>query len=168
MDVKKIILLIILALFGAGGGVAIPIMLGLTASGGGSDKSEDGEAGTAGTEEGGEDGVTGNPDEARFIVFDRMVMNLNDPALIKYLTLEIVMRVDARDEMDIRGLIEKKKPMLKDRLTTLVADKTLEDVMGRVGINRLRREVLDEFNKILFPDGIYLVHEVLFDEWHVD
>lgn len=165
MDLKKIIIFVVLAVVGAGGGVLLPSFLGLTAS---SSTQPDPVDVPAGPNDDPTKRPEGDPNEVTFIVFDRMVMNLNDPALIKYLTVEIVLRVDAQDEANVRGLIDKKKPMLKDRLTTLVADKALEDVMGKVGINRLKREVLDEFNKILFPDGIYLIHEALFDEWHVD
>ena len=168
-NMKKMIILAVLAIVGAGGGFAIFKFLGLdsapkaTAESAAPKEGETGEAGGLG-DMAADKILTGT----RYVFFDRMVMNLHDPALVKYLSIEIVLEVEARDEAEVIRLIEKKKPQLKDSLTTLIADKTLEDVVGRVGINALKREVHKEFNEILFPDGIHKVNGVLFDEWHID
>ena len=48
-----------------------------------------------------------------------------------------------------------------------MAEKGTEDLRGKFGRNRLRREMHDYFNKVLFEDGIERIQDVLFSEFHV-
>ncbi len=190
MNTKKIIIFGVLAVLGAAAGVALPKLLGL-------DKpttpvtGEGGEhAAEAGHGEGGEHAAAdaGHGDahaadahgghgpaapkdpraEEGYVDFPRMVFNLHDPSLTKYLQLEIVLVVDPADHAKVKAQVARKEPMLKDRMTTLVADKSIDDVNGKVGINRLKREIQDQFNQILATDGVRRIKDVLFDEWHIE
>jgi flagellar basal body-associated protein FliL len=43
----------------------------------------------------------------------------------------------------------------------------MEDLRGAAGQNRLRREIQDHFNTVLFEDGYDRIREVLFEEFNV-
>ena len=64
--------------------------------------------------------------------------------------------------------VESRIPILRTWLTSHLADKSMEDVRGKAGINRLRREIQDQFNALLFDDGHERVRDVLFEEFHVE
>ncbi len=102
-----------------------------------------------------------------FIPFGRLVVNLNEPTLTKYLSIEITMQADGEHQEEVTEAFEARKPILNTWLTTHLADKTIDDVRGKVGINRLRREIQDNFNSLLFTDGRERIQDILFEEFHV-
>lgn len=102
-----------------------------------------------------------------FIPFGHTVVNLNDPTLTRYLSLEITLQADGPNEDDVKSSLETRKPILQTWLTSHLADKTLEDIRGKVGVNRLRREIQDNFNALLFTDGRERIQDILFEEFHV-
>ncbi len=102
-----------------------------------------------------------------FIPFGRIVVNLNDPTLTRYLSIEVTLQAEGLDEDDVKSAIETRKPILQTWLTGHLADKSIEDVRGKVGINRLRREIQDNFNSLLFTDGRERIQDILFEEFHV-
>jgi flagellar FliL protein len=67
----------------------------------------------------------------------------------------------------VKSALESRKPILQTWLTSHLADKTLEEVRGKVGVNRLRREIQDNFNALLFTDGRERIQDILFEEFHV-
>lgn len=103
----------------------------------------------------------------QFLPFGSMVVNLNEPMLIKFLSIEISIQTDGKYESEVKAALESRKPILKTWLTGHLADKTLEDIKGKVGINRLRREIQDNFNSLLFKDGHERIQDIMFDEFHV-
>ena len=102
-----------------------------------------------------------------FVPFGRTVVNLNDPTLTRYLSLEVTLQANGPDEEDVKTAMESRKPILQTWLTGHLADKTLEDVRGKIGVNRLRREIQDNFNALLFTDGRERIQDILFEEFHV-
>ena len=104
----------------------------------------------------------------QFVPFGRIVVNLNEPALTKYLSLDITLLADVKDEDAVVSGVESRLPILRTWLTSHLADKSMEDVRGKAGINRLRREIQDQFNALLFDDGRERVRDVLFEEFHVE
>jgi flagellar basal body-associated protein FliL len=52
-------------------------------------------------------------------------------------------------------------------LLNQISDKDLDEIRGGAGQNRLRREVRDQFNSVLFPDGYDRIFSVLFNEYNV-
>ena len=119
---------------------------------------------------GGDHGKEGAPPKTgpQYIPFGRIVVNLNEPSLTKYLSLDLTLMADAKDEAAVKSAIEGRMPVLRTWLTSHLADKTMEDVRGKVGINRMRREIQDQFNTLMFDDGRERVGDVLFEEWHVE
>lgn len=112
----------------------------------------------------------GNPKESRpaLVPFgDSVVVNLNTDRLQRFLRSKIILVVDEVNEKTVRELVEKNKPFLKTWLIAYLSDQSLKDVTGAAGVNRLRREIRDQFNTMLFPDGSEKVNDVLFDEFYV-
>lgn len=112
-------------------------------------------------------GVKQVADGPCFVPFGRTVVNLNDPTLTRYLSLEVTLQANGPDEEDVKSAMESRKPILQTWLTGHLADKTLEDVRGKIGVNRLRREIQDNFNALLFSDGRERIQDILFEEFHV-
>ncbi len=108
------------------------------------------------------------PTGPQFVPFGRIVVNLNEPALTKYLSLDITLLADGKDDVAVRSAVEERLPILRTWLTGHLADKSMEDVRGKAGVNRLRREIQDQFNALLFEDGRERVRDVLFEEFHVE
>ena len=102
-----------------------------------------------------------------FLPFGRMVVNLNEPMLIKFLSIEISVQTDAKYENEVKAALEARRPILTTWLTGHLADKSMEDVRGKLGVNRLRREIQDNFNSLLFKDGHERVQDIMFEEFHV-
>lgn len=195
MDLKKIILLGGVGLGSAAAGVMIPQMMKGQSHDGtevakadsaaaghdaGHDKKEKKDKKEKPKDDHGGHGASGHGDghgdtatEKRvvegpcFVPFGRTVVNLNDPTLTRYLALEVTLQAEGADEDDVKSALEARKPILQTWLTSHLADKTLEEVRGKIGVNRLRREIQDNFNALLFTDGRERIQDILFEEFHV-
>ncbi len=101
------------------------------------------------------------------ISFGDVVVNLGEDRLTRYLRVKILLVVDGAQEPTITEHLNKQKAYLKSWLIGYLSDLSLQEVSRAVGVNRLRREIRDQFNALLWPDGQELVLEVLFDEFVV-
>ncbi len=101
-----------------------------------------------------------------FVPFGSIVANVNEPLLAKYLTLEITVQTAPEDQQEVEAAIASRKPILMTWLAAHIADKTPEDIRGKVGVNRLRREIQDNFNSLLFTDGRERLQDILFEGFH--
>jgi len=81
-----------------------------------------------------------------FIPFDTVVVNINEANLGRFLRI---------------------KAILKNWLIGHLSDKSMQDVAGAAGVHRSRREILDQFNTLLFPDGSDKIRDILFEEFNV-
>ena len=106
-------------------------------------------------------------DESAFIDFGELVVNFNDPRISRYIKLQFSLQVAKNHELKIKEFLDSKKQILTDWVIGHVADKQLEDIRGKQGHNRLRREIHDRFNHVLFSDGIKRIQDVLFTEFNV-
>ena len=61
----------------------------------------------------------------------------------------------------------KKKAPLKSAIITHLAGKSLKDVSGSVGVNRVQREILEKLDDVLYPDGHSHLRGVVFEEYVV-
>ena len=108
-----------------------------------------------------------DPEDTAFVPFDAVVVNLDEGALTRYLRVAVTLQVPKEDEESIKLKMEEKRAVLKNWLLNQISDKSLEEIRGGAGQNRLRREIRDQFNSVLFPDGYDRIHNVLFDEYNV-
>ena len=105
-----------------------------------------------------------DPDEdIGFVPFDKdVVLNFNDPRQSRFLKMNFTLQVTESQVESITALVEEKHDILRNWLIGHIADKKVTDISGKQGTNRLRREIHDSFNKIIFTDGIERIQDVLF------
>ena len=115
-----------------------------------------------------EDGHRGSHSKQAYVTFgDPVVVNLNEDRLTRYLKIKILLVVDAKDEKTVAELVLKKKPALKNWLIANLSDKSLSEVSGAAGLNKMRREIWHQFNSELYPDGSEKVLDIFFEEFVV-
>jgi flagellar protein FliL len=150
---KTLIVLVVSSLLAAAAGGAAPLFL-LKAG----ERSEHGNEG----------GHHGAGSKHAYVAFgDSLVVNLNEDRLTRYLRTKILLVVDEHDEKYINELVTKKKPALRNWLLASMSDKSLQEVSGASGQNKLRREIWQHFNSELFPDGSEKILDIFFEEFVV-
>jgi flagellar basal body-associated protein FliL len=102
-----------------------------------------------------------------YIDFGESVVNINSDRLNRYLRLHLMLMVKADDLTKVEHLVEERRSSLKSWLISYLSDVSMEDLRGAAGQNRLRREIQDHFNTVLFEDGYDRIREVLFEEFNV-
>ncbi len=96
-----------------------------------------------------------------------MTVNLNSDRFNRYLRIDMTLQISEDEVENVTELVEKKKSVMKSWLLSYLSEKNLEEIRGAAGQNRLRREILDQFNSTLFDDGYDRVYDVLFEEFNV-
>ncbi len=114
------------------------------------------------------------PENTIFIPFadpdvkgDELVVNLNEGNLTRYLRIVIELQIPKDAELEIKEKLKENRVLLRSWLISKISDKDLESVRGAAGQNRLRREIQDQFNSVLFTDGYDRIYDVLFYEFAV-
>ena len=103
--------------------------------------------------------------EYAYYTFEKITGNLNEPRMARYVAVTIKLAMKPDDEEKAETGINKEKPRLKSWLTTYLGGCTLNDVRGTKNLNRIRREICDRFNELLWPGQKPLIREVLFEEF---
>jgi flagellar basal body-associated protein FliL len=107
------------------------------------------------------------PEDLAFVPFGDVTVNLDDGRMSRYLRLKFSVQVEKGDQQTVAHLFEEKRAILQNWLLSHLSDKNMEDIRGAAGQNRLRREIQDQFNTTLFPDGYDRIYEELFQEFNV-
>ncbi len=102
-----------------------------------------------------------------FVQFGDAVVNLDEGRLTRYLRISVTLQVPKSEVTRITKLVEDQKANLKSWLLGYLSDKGMDDIRGRAGQNRLRREIQDHFNSVLFSDGRHYITDVLFEEFNI-
>lgn len=97
------------------------------------------------------------------IPFDDVVVNLGDEKLSRYLRVKLMIAVDEADAREVTETITKQKAFLKSWLICHLSDQSSQEVSRRINVNRIRREVCDQFNVMLYPNGEGKIVDILFD-----
>lgn len=94
-----------------------------------------------------------------------VVANLDVPGVTRYVRATITLEISSALEQE-KGekLLEEKKPPLKDWLAIYLASLTLEDARGDRNLKRIKLQILDAFNEMLFPDARPQIKRILFNE----
>ena len=109
-----------------------------------------------------------DPDEeVEFIEFDEVVAVLGNSRFSRYLKMNFSLQVAKSQRLEIEEKIAARNAVLKNRIISHVAEISAEDLEGQFGHNRLRRDMHNYFNEILFDDGIERIQDVLFRELQV-
>jgi flagellar protein FliL len=96
-----------------------------------------------------------------------VAVNLAEERMTRYLRIKVAIQVEETAEKTALALVEKRKVALKSWMISHIAGKSLKDVSGTVGVNRLQREILERFDDILYPNGESPIRNVLFEEYVV-
>lgn len=97
-----------------------------------------------------------------------VLANLDEPGVTRYVRVTVTLEMSSElDEIKGKQFLENKKMLLRDWMTTYFAGLTLEDVRGTRNLGRIKREVVNHFNEILFPNNRPFVNRVLFKEFAV-
>ena len=147
--ILKLLLIGVFGLLCAAGGFAVPMLFPQLASTAESPQSEP------------------EPPKPDFITFDQLSVNLNEGRMNRYLRFVMTIQIDEEDGEFVKPLVEDKKSILRNWLVNYVSDLKIEDIRGAAGQNRLRREIQDNFNTILFTDGYDRIRDVLFEEFNI-
>lgn len=148
---KSLLVLVVIGVAASGAGFALPMLLGGGLHG-------DPEQNAAASKHAG-------PAKPVFVQFGDVVVNILDERLTRYLKVKLILVVDEAQEKAVSEALNKNKPMLKNWLISYLCDRTLEDVRGAGGVNRMRREIQENFNYLLFGEGADKIRDVLFEEF---
>lgn len=110
---------------------------------------------------------TKSSEKVTFVPFGDVVVNLNEPRLNRYVRVNISLEVAQKDADAVTKAVEEKKPLLRNWLIAYLSDKQLDEIRGAVGLNRLRREIRDAFNRLLFGDDEEKIRGVLLEEFNI-
>lgn len=154
---SKLIVWGVVFVMGAGTGIAVPMFI----------LPSDPDQATAAVVDENRMDIPEPDDKLAFIEFDEVVVNLNDDRYSRYLTCTFSLQIAASQEEAIQKLVDDNNVVLKNWLIAHLRDKKLADVRGKLGHNLLRREVHDQFNEMLFTDGIERIQDILFQDFKV-
>jgi flagellar protein FliL len=154
---KTLVLTAVIGLVSAAAGFAVPQMLGGGTTGSADDKTHDAAA--------------SKKDHAKValgcVPFGEVVANLDDNRMMRYVRAKFALAVEEKECEAVNHLVEEHKTVLKNWLIGYLQNKQVDEVRGTEGFNRIRREIQERFNEILFPEGEAKIKEILFDEFNV-
>lgn len=97
-----------------------------------------------------------------------VLANLDEPGVTRYVRVTVTLEMSADlDKVKGEEFLKSKQMVLRDWMTTYFAGLSLEDCRGTRNLSRIKKEVVDNFNEILFPDSRPYVQSVLFKEFAV-
>jgi flagellar basal body-associated protein FliL len=102
-----------------------------------------------------------------FIDFGQVVVNLDEGQLNRYLQVQIALQVQDEQIAQVSARVASNKAALMDWLLGHLSDQSLEDIRGSESQNRLRNEIKDGFNTVLFPGSEGQIQLVLFEKFVV-
>jgi flagellar basal body-associated protein FliL len=99
---------------------------------------------------------------------DPIVANLDEPGVTRYVRAGVTLEMSPEmDRTKGESYLEERKMILRDWLTTYFAGLSLEDVRGTRNLEKIKRQIQDQFNEILFANGKPYVQRILFREFAV-
>lgn len=103
-----------------------------------------------------------------FFELDAVLANLDEPGVTRFLRASITIQFTKEYDATIGGpLVNEKKMILRDWLTTYFAGLSIEDVRGTMSLARIKNQIRDQFNDMLFPNSKPLVHAIILKEFAV-
>jgi flagellar basal body-associated protein FliL len=97
-----------------------------------------------------------------------VIANLDEPGVTRYARVAITLELSGEMDQDKGAtFMEEKKAILRDWLTTYIAGLSLERVRGTSNLTRIKKEIREQFNELLFPDTKPLIVNILFNEFAI-
>lgn len=118
-------------------------------------------------EPGTEAGETAVEQQVGFFDVPVIMVNLKGTNKKRVLKIHLNVLFEAENIEVASGLFTEKLPKIKDALTTLLTEKTLEDVEDKENLNTLKVELMDEINRAVFAEHNGKVEELYYAEFLV-
>lgn len=97
-----------------------------------------------------------------------VVANLDEPGVTRYARVTVTLQLDPQMDQEKGAVfLEGKKAVLIDWLTTYIAGLSLERVRGTRNLSRIKKEIRDSFNELLFPQSKPFIRDILFKEFAI-
>jgi flagellar basal body-associated protein FliL len=97
-----------------------------------------------------------------------VIANLDEPGVTRYARVTITLQLSPQmDREKGTAFLDDKKPILTDWLTTYIAGLNLERVRGTRNLARIKKEIRDSFNELLFPQSKPVISDILFKEFAI-
>lgn len=97
-----------------------------------------------------------------------VLANLDEPGVTRYVRVTVTLEMSPdMDALKGEEFLTSRQMVLRDWMTTYFAGLSLEDCRGTRNLARIKKEVVENFNKILFPGSRPFVQNVLFKEFAV-
>lgn len=99
---------------------------------------------------------------------DAVVANLDEPGVTRFIRTTVILEMAA--EMDVTlgtTFLEEKVPYMIDWMTTYLAGLTIEEVRGSQNQSKIKTQIRENFNEILFPDSDPLINHVLLKDFAI-
>lgn len=102
-----------------------------------------------------------------YVEFGELIVNLDEGRLNRYLDVELVLQARAGERDRVVELVATNRVAMQDWLLSYLSGQNMEAVRGPDNHDRLRGEIRDKFNTLLFPDGNEGIDKVLFTKFAI-
>jgi len=109
--------------------------------------------------------AAGESGECEYYDFEPITVTLDTRQKDRYLRATITLAIQKKPYAEAVRVLEKRKPILKDKLVTYLSGLGLDDVGDSRRLNKIRREILDSFNHELWPNDRPRIEQLLFKEF---
>ena len=108
-------------------------------------------------------------EEFVYIEFEPIIANLDDEQMLRYIRAKIILAVSKEDEAEATKMLDgrNKKIEVRGWVTSYLAGQTIESIKGQENHNRIRREIRENINQLLWPRRKPVIDHITFDEFTV-
>jgi flagellar basal body-associated protein FliL len=106
--------------------------------------------------------------KAWYYELEPVVANLDEPGITRYLRATITLELNSEMNQE-KGTVffNEKTLIMRDWLTTYIAGLSLERIRGTRNLSRIKKEIRDHFNELLFPETKPFIHGIFLKEFAV-
>ncbi len=106
--------------------------------------------------------------KAWYYELEPVIANLDEPGITRYLRVTITLELNSEMNQE-KGTVffDEKTLIMRDWLTTYIAGLSLERIRGTRNLSRIKKEVRDHFNELLFPETKPFIHGIFLKEFAV-
>ena len=112
------------------------------------------------------DGAKGG--KAWYYELEPVIANLDEPGITRYLRATITLELNSEMNQE-KGTVffNEKTLIMRDWLTTYIAGLSLERIRGTRNLSRIKKEIRDHFNELLFPETKPFIRGIFLKEFAV-
>ena len=107
------------------------------------------------------------PKSYAYIPFEDVTANVKTESLKRFVHVKASFKVEKEHEADVTKLVEDHELVLKNWLLFYLQQHEIHDLTGAANFNRIRREIRENVNHLLFEGKDELIEDVLFGEFNI-